>query len=83
MSRHNDGCIFVPIVLIWYLLKLAIAIAAYALAGIATFCTLLYLPFILLVALFKRDSDVIFQSIAMWFMMAHEFVKKLFGNESR
>ena len=78
MSRNDDGCILIPIVLIWYLLKLAIAIAAYALAAVMTALSLIYLPLMLLVALIKGDSKVIYVSLLMWFALAHEFVQKLF-----
>lgn len=80
MSRREDGCVLVPLVLIWYLIKLVIAIGAYALASIMTFCTLFYLPLILIVALFKGSTEVISQSMSMWFALAHEFARKLFDD---
>ena len=74
MSRREDGCILIPFVLIWYLIKLVIAIGAYALAGMMTIATLVWLPLIVLVALFKWDSQIVFTSMVMWFALAHEFV---------
>ena len=78
MGRREDGCVLIPFILIWYLIKLAIAIGAYALAGIMTFCTLFYLPLIIIVALFKGSTELIFQSLSMWFALAHKFSQKLF-----
>ena len=77
MSRHNDGCILIPFALIWYIVKLVVAVGAYALAGMMTIATLLWLPLIVLVALFKGDSDMIYTSLFMWFALAHEFVENL------
>lgn len=80
MSRRDDGCVFLPFLLIWFLAKIAIALCAYGLAAFMTFCTLIWLPLIAFVALIKWDSSMIFMSLAMWFALAHEFVtEKLFG----
>ena len=80
MSRRDDGCVFLPFLLIWFLAKIAIALCAYGLAAMMTLATIIWLPLIALVALFKGDGDMIFMSLAMWFALAHEFVtEKLFG----
>lgn len=80
MSRRDDGCVILPFLLIWFLAKVAIALCAYGLAAMMTFATIFWLPLITLVALFKRDSNMVFMSLAMWFALAHEFVtEKLFG----
>ena len=80
MSRRNDGCVFLPFLLIWFLAKIAIALCAYGLAAMMTIGTLIWLPLIAFVALIKWDASMIFMSLAMWFALAHEFVTgKLFG----
>ena len=55
-------------------------LCAYGLAAMMTLATIIWLPLIALVALFKGDGDMIFMSLAMWFALVHEFVtEKLFG----
>ena len=79
MSNSNVGCILFPLVLaIVYLLKLAIAIAAYALAAMMTVATIFWLTLIVICALFKRDGEYIVKVLLMWFLMAHAFTQRLF-----
>ena len=78
MSRRNDGCLTLPILLVILIIKCALALAAYALAAMMCFCTLFYLPLIIIVAIFKGDSELIFRSLFMWFALAQEFVDYIF-----
>lgn len=77
MSRRDDSCVMLPFVLIYFIVKISIIIAAYCLAAMMTFATLFWLPLIFLVSLFDNKVRV-GMCLVMWFALAYEFQKKMF-----
>lgn len=77
MSRHDDGCILLPFVLIYFLLKVSIVVLVYGLAAMMTFATIFWLPLIFIVALFDDRVDI-GKCLVMWFALAYEFQQKMF-----
>lgn len=80
MSRFDveDGCITLPILLIIFIIKCALVLAVYGLA-IMMFCASIFgLPLIIIVAIFKNDSEMIMLSLFGWFALAQEFKNRIF-----
>ena len=83
MSRRNDGCVFLPFLLIWFLAKIAIALCAYGLAAMMTLATIIWLPLIELVALFNStgESDAVVTTKEKFCGTTHPNVKYVFNKE--
>lgn len=77
MSRHDDGCVLLPFLLIYFLIKVVIVIFIYGLAAMMTFATLFWLPLIFIVSLFDDRVDA-GKCLAMWFALAYELQQKMF-----
>jgi hypothetical protein len=80
MSRSDveEGCVLLPILFIVLIVKCALVLVAYGFAiMMCCFCGF-YMPFIIIVAIIKNDSDLILNSLFCWFVLAQEFSKRLF-----
>lgn len=79
MHRRNDGCIMLPILLIYFLVKIALVLCAYALAAMMTFATLMWVPLIIVISLFS-DKVSVGTCLVIWFALATEFAHSLFDD---